>query len=132
MADRTAKLTIGDNSYLMTFGLGCLARLNQKYVTEKDGIKLSVGIPNAMAELALGNFEVVADLIRFSTADNVNRPSEAEIEAYIDMRDQEDDTTVFDDFLTYLKMVPGAKRFFKEAEVAQQAMEKTEKKSTKK
>ena len=119
MADRTAKLTIDKKTYLMTFGLGCLSRLNQAYQLDQNGFKVGAGIPTAFAELSMGNFNVVADIIRFSTADNVNRPTDEEIEAYIYECADDDDSTVFEDFLDYLKMVPGAKRFFNQAKQAE-------------
>ncbi|MGF3072733.1 tail assembly chaperone [Facklamia sp. P12955] len=129
MAKRTQPIKINDTTYLMTFGLGFLERLNEKYRLEMDnGMSMDFGIHQAMIELSNNNPLTIAYIIQFATADNHNKPSREDIEDYIDEQTEDDksEEKLFSDFLEYLKKAPGAARIFKKAKEAQAKLKKEE------
>lgn len=129
MANNKKPLKIGNETYLMTFGLSFLERLNEKYSMEQSGMDVSFGVPKAMVELQMGNAALLADIIRFATADLVNPPSEQEIEDYVYEQTEDPDTEVFATFFDNLMLAPGAKRMLK---LTEQAAEKEMKANAKK
>lgn len=136
MAKRLQKITINGKTYLMNFGLGFLERLNAKYQLDAgNNFSLDFGIHRAMAELTNQNPLTVAYMIMFATADNHHKPTQEEVEDYLDeILDNEDEEVankLFADFLDYLKKAPGAARIFKKAKEAQTKLdEATEEETT--
>lgn len=127
MAKRTQPIKINGKSYLMTFGLGFLERLNERYRLDVgENVTLDFGIQQALAELSNSNPLTVAYMIQFSTADNHNKPTLQEIESYIDEQLESEETAekLFTDFLDYLKTAPGAARISKKAKEAEAKIQK--------
>lgn len=134
MAINTSVIEINGVKHILTFGLGFLEQLNNKYQIVTEGFGFSAGVATAMAELKMHNPVMVADFIRFGTMTNHNKPTDKEIEAWVieQMDGGKAEDKLFDDFFELLKKVPGAKRLLKSTEKAQEELENKEKAEEKK
>lgn len=78
-------LTINGKNYELKFGLGFLAEMNKRKPAEFEGMKTGYG---AMALFNVGQFlgDPLAfyDLIRAATAEASQKPSNEELEAYLE------------------------------------------------
>ena len=78
-------LTINGKNYELKFGLGFLAEMNKRKPAEFEGMKTGYG---AMALFNVGQFlgDPLAfyDLIRAATAEASQKPSNKELEAYLE------------------------------------------------
>lgn len=130
MAIPTAKITINNETYLMTFGLDFLEQLNSKYQIHSNGFPISIGLQKALTELQMKNPVMIKDMILFATATNHSRPSEEEVEEYIfeQLSTEKKEDKLFDDFFGYSKKLPGATRLLK---LAEEEVKKAEEKETK-
>ena len=101
-------LTINGKNYELTFGFGFLAEMNKRKPAEFEGMKTGYG---AMALFSIGQFfgDPLAffDLIKAATAESPQKPSNEELEAYIEQLIKEGRfDSVFNSIMTDVKKSP--------------------------
>lgn len=93
-------LTINDKDYELNFGLRFLKEISKEKSSTKNGIDVRMGIENAVTALYTGDYIILPDLIKASTATLKEKPNNKEIEEYVDQC--EDLEKLGDDFLNEL------------------------------
>ena len=101
-------LTINKKNYELTFGLGFLAEMNKRKPAEFEGMKTGYG---AMALFSVGQFlgDPLAffDLIKAATAESPQKPSNEELETYLEQLIKEGRIdSVFNSIMTEVKKSP--------------------------
>lgn len=125
MTRPTTVIEMNGEKHILTFGLGFLEQLNNKYKIENQGFGVSAGLYSSLMELTMKNPVMVADFIKFGTMTNHNRPTDSEIEEWVleQVDDPEQEEKLFADFLELWKKLPGAKRVSKAVKDEQKRLE---------
>lgn len=94
------QLTINDVDYELNFGLRFCRELSKDKNQSNHGIDLRTGIENAVTNLYIGDVLILPDLVKAATSHYKKKPSEKEIEDFLDTYD--DLGGLCDDFLSQL------------------------------
>lgn len=94
------ELLINDTNYELNFGLKFCKEISKDKQESSHGIDLRLGIENAVTNLYVGDVLILPDLIKASTRHLKQRPSDKDIEEYLDNHD--DLGGLCDDFLSQL------------------------------
>lgn len=120
-------LTINGNDYELNFGLKFCREISKGRSNNTNGIDIRLGIENATTSLYTGDVLILPELIKASVATLDKKPSDKEIEEYLDKH--EDLGKLCDDFLEQLKTQSATK---KKALQVWESMKKAEKVEEKK
>ncbi|MGM0216347.1 tail assembly chaperone [Enterococcus sp. AZ109] len=60
------KITVNEKTYQFKFGYGFLARINEKYSLDKNGIELRLGIGMIITNLTLGDMQTVFETLQMA------------------------------------------------------------------
>lgn len=93
-------LTINEKDYELNFGLKFCREISKDRSSKQNGIDIRLGIENAVSSLYTGDVLILPDLIKAATATLAKRPTDKEIEDYLDT--YEDLESLCDDFLSQL------------------------------
>lgn len=120
-------LKINGNDYELNFGLKFCREISKGRSNNTNGIDIRLGIENATTSLYTGDVLILPELIKASTATCDKKPSDKDIEEYLDTN--EDLGKLCDDFLEQLKTQSATK---KKALQVWESMKKAEKVEEKK
>lgn len=68
------KITIAGKEQELNFGFAFIHETNEKWNTERDGMRVNLGALYTNTALDMGDVESLADIVYFATANNDNRP----------------------------------------------------------
>lgn len=97
-------IEINGETYLLQLGLDFLARLNELYTIDVNGLRLSGGLMRVFPELQFKNPVVIRDIIECATATNANRPSRKDIETWL-FEHYEDEGKIDELFTTFFDLL---------------------------
>lgn len=104
---------INNKEYVIHIGIKCLEYLDTVYCAEESGIKVGMGVELVTVGLTMRNPVAVYHMIKGGTATEKSKPSNADIESFIESaaEAEEDDFEVLcEDFLSALEKAPLAKK----------------------
>lgn len=93
-------LEINGVDYELNFGLRFCREISKDKKQSSHGIDLRIGIENAVTNLYVGDVLILLDLVKAATSHLKKKPSEKEIEDFLDTYD--DLGGLCDDFLSQL------------------------------
>ena len=96
-------LVINGKDYELYFGLDFINHLDKKYFVEQNGFKLGQGLTYTVAQIELGNPNILVDLIIASTVTG-NKPKLEETKKYVET--EADIEVLMNDFLQSLEKAP--------------------------
>lgn len=77
-------LNIGNKEAELNFGIRFIYELNKKYSRIENGIEIGFGLPTVYIKLEVGDLTALVDIIYSATRNSKYKPSEAQIETFID------------------------------------------------
>lgn len=77
-------LNIGNKETELNFGIRFIYELNKKYKRVENGIEIGFGLPTVYIKLEVGDLTALVDIIYSATRNSKHKPSEAQIETFID------------------------------------------------
>lgn len=77
-------LNIGNKETELNFGIRFTYELNKKYKRIENGIELGFGLPTVYVKLEVGDLTALVDIIYCATRNSKYKPTEAQIETFID------------------------------------------------
>ena len=100
-------IEINGKEYELKFGMKFLSELNKQTTKNQVGMDIRIGVENALLALASGDMLVLPELIKASTATESNRPTNAQIEKYLETVDLDE---LAENFLEELKTQSATKK----------------------
>lgn len=116
-------LRINEKDYELNFGLKFCREISKNRTQTTNGIDIRLGIENAVSSLYTGDVLILPELIKAGTITLNNRPSDKEIEEFLDNSDNLDE--LCEDFLLQLTEQSATK---KKAVQVLEELEKVDKK----
>ncbi len=78
-------MTINGQDYPVRFGIGFVRELDKKYFVEsKSGVKFGYGLETEVPMLLTNDVITLAEVLYLSTCTEEKRPTQAEVDEYID------------------------------------------------
>lgn len=126
-------LKIKDKEYRVKFGVGFVRELDKKYYVQGNtSVKYGLGVETQVPNLLTGDPVALAEFLYLGTYAEEKRPSQAEVDAYID--EAEGMETLFDEVIEELRRsnatrvkVGELERNLKEQKELEKARKKAEK-----
>lgn len=78
------KITIAGKEQELNFGFAFIHETNEKWNTERDGMRVNLGALYTNTALDMGDVESLADIVYFATANNDNRPGKKDVMTYME------------------------------------------------
>lgn len=109
-------LKINERDHVLTFGLEFLRELNKRRGMDiaDTGLKGATGIHQALLDIKMQDPTVIKDFIEIGTRTNRVKPTNDEIEEYINNLYEDEDESlkdkVFENFMKAWRTLPGAKK----------------------
>jgi|SRR5690625_4698351 len=108
---------IAGKKYELNFGLGFIAELDKMYTIEESGLKFGVGIDMLIAYLKMRNPVVLKNVIKAGTAHLIQKPSNKDIESYLEELASNDKLEeFFKEIESNIKIAPFLKQRFQMVE----------------
>ena len=110
-------IEINGKEYELKFGMKFLSELNKATDKNQAGMDIRIGVENATLALVSGDMLILPDLIKAGTATESNKPTNTQIEKYLDEADLDE---LAENFLEELKTQSATRKkvqaFLKELE----------------
>lgn len=106
------QLTINEKTVNVRFGVGFVRELDKRFPLEAKGIKLGMVLSMKIPEILGGDVASLSDVIYAGTVLEKERPSQQEIDEYID--NHTDIEALFDEVLKELEESNAGKRILKQ------------------
>lgn len=107
-------LNIGGKDYTLEFGLGFIAEIDKTYTQEMNGIEFGLGIEMVNMYLSNENPLAVFNVIKCATSHLKQKPSNADIEAFLSEQGQSGKLSKFtEDLIKHMRDEPFLKAKFK-------------------
>ena len=102
-------VNIKNKEYQLSFGIAFIRALDAKYFTPGvGGAKFGLGVEVSVPKLLTGDVVALADMIYEATASEKNRPTQKDVDSYID--GVEDVEALFDEVIEELKKSNATKK----------------------
>lgn len=108
---------IAGKKYELNFGLGFIAELDKIYTVEESGLEFGVGMDMLIAYVKMRNPVALKNIIKAGTAHLNQKPSSADIEAYLEELASNDKLEdFFEELESNMKIAPFLKKRFQMVE----------------
>lgn len=116
------ELTINDKNYELKFGLSFINTIDNIYTQKMNGVEFGMGLEMLNTYLGLGRPTALFNLIKAGTSHLDSKPSNADIESYLEdlaEKDGEKYEKMFDEVNEAMKQAPFLRLTMKNLENAQ-------------
>lgn len=96
-------ISVNDKEYVLRFGIKFLRELDKKRFYENNGAKVGAGLELMAMELFSGNIVALSELIYTATNTEQNRPTQHDIDNYLESLDEKELDKLMDEVIKELK-----------------------------
>lgn len=90
------EITINGNKQDLNFGLGFVHEANEKWNSEKNGMKINLGVAYVFTAMQTNDIEQLTDIVYLATSENKHRCSHKDVMHYVDSLSVEEMEELFD------------------------------------
>lgn len=78
------EITIKEKTYQLNFGIQFLRQLDAEHYVEQQGVRVGMGLNLVMPSLVAGDAVQLAEVLFYATWNNSPRPSQRDIDAFLE------------------------------------------------